>query len=125
MASAAYFFPFFLLFVVPGLFLWLLGAAAFYRLLGMESIFRAPWLGFALLVRLLQLEHLFFPINNRYSASLLAVTAVLALFALLFSGFGAGWTRRSCVLASAATPKVISESGLPKNAQRRRHRVQR
>ncbi len=100
--SAAYFFPFFLLFVASGLFLWLLGAAAFYRSLGMESIFRAPWLGFALLVGLLQLGHLFFPINNRCSASLLAVTALLALFALLFSVFRAGWTRRCYALASAA-----------------------
>jgi hypothetical protein len=102
MTSADYFFPFFLLFVASGLFLWLLGAAAFYRSLGMESIFRAPWLGLAILVGLLQLGHLFFPINNRFSASLLAVTAVVAVFALLFSGFRAGWTRRSYALAGAS-----------------------
>jgi hypothetical protein len=49
MMSADYFPGFFLLFAASGLFLWLLGAAAFYRSLGMESIFRAPWLGYALL----------------------------------------------------------------------------
>jgi hypothetical protein len=50
--SADYFLAFFLLFAASGLFLWLLGAAAFYRSLGTESIFRAPWLGYALLVGL-------------------------------------------------------------------------
>ena len=100
MASADYFLAFFLLFAASGLFLWLLGAAVFYRSLGMESIFRAPWLGYALLVGLLQLGHLFFPINGSFSRSLLAVTSGLAFLALLLGGFRARWTRRSYVAAS-------------------------
>jgi hypothetical protein len=99
MASTDYFLTFFILFAASGLFLWLLGAAVFYRSLGIESIFRAPWLGYALLVGLLQVGHLFFPINGSFSRSLLTVTSVLALLALLFGGFRARWTRRSYVAA--------------------------
>jgi hypothetical protein len=102
MSSTDYFLTFFLLFAGSGLFLWLLGAAAFYRSLGMESIYRAPWLGYALLVGLLQVGHLFFPIHGDFSRSLLAATGGLATFTLLLGSFHAGWTRRSCVLAGVA-----------------------
>jgi hypothetical protein len=63
-----------------------------------------------LLVGLLQIGHLFFPINRDFSASLLAGTGVLAIFALLFSGFGAGWTRRNCIVGGAALLLLVAIS---------------
>ena len=65
--SSDYFIAFFLLFAASALFLWLLGAAAFSRDLGMESVFRAPWLGYALLVGFLQIGHLFFSVHARFA----------------------------------------------------------
>jgi len=92
MMSVDYFLPFFLLFVASGFFLWLLGAAAFYRPLGMESIFRAPWMGYALLVGLLQLIHLFWPINRNVSLALVVGTTLCAACALLIGSFRRKWT---------------------------------
>jgi hypothetical protein len=100
--STDYFYQFFLLFVASGLFLWLVGSAAFYRSLGIESIFRAPWLGYALLVGLLQLGHLFFPVNWGFSISILVGTSVLAIFALLFSVIRAGWTPQNYAVGGTA-----------------------
>ena len=84
--SADYFLAFFLLFAAAGLFLWLIGAAAFYRSIGMESIFRAPWLGYALLVALLQVGHSFFPIDARFAGVFVLAVVLVAGGALLFGG---------------------------------------
>ncbi len=84
--SADYYFPFLILFVASGLFLWLLGAAAFYRSLGTGSLYRAPWLGYALLVALLQIGHLFLPIDARFAVVFVSAAALVAGGALLFGG---------------------------------------
>jgi hypothetical protein len=92
-------------------FLWILGAAALYRSLGMESIFRAPWLGYALLVCLLQLGHLFVPLNKGFSTAVVAGTSVLAILALLLGGFRAGWAQqklRSCQRGPASSRLRVS-----------------
>ena len=108
--SADYFFPFFLLFVASGLFLWLLGAAAFYRSLGMESIFRAPWLGFALLVGLLQITHFLYPIHKQFAIAIVSGTAFVAVCVLLFGGILAGWTRKRAVAVIASTALLLGIS---------------
>jgi hypothetical protein len=108
--SSDYFSPIFLLFVASGLFLWLLGAAAFYRSVGMESIFRAPWLGYALLVCLLQLGHLLVPLNEGFSTAVVVGTSVLSILAVLFSGFRAGWTRQNYALAGVVLLLLVSVS---------------
>ncbi len=56
--------PFYLLFVGFGLFLWLIGTAASCKPIRIDLIFRAPWIGYSLLVGLLQLVHLLWPINR-------------------------------------------------------------
>ena len=84
--SADYYFPFLILFVASGLFLWLLGAAAFYRSLGTGSLYRAPWLGYALLVALLQIGHLFLPVDARFAIVFVSAAALVAGGALLFGG---------------------------------------
>ena len=101
MLSADYFLSFFLLFAASGLFLWLLGTAAFYRSLGMESIFRAPWLGYALLVGLLQIGHLFFPIDTQFARTVVSGAVLAASVAFLFGGAIKGLPRKRIVAALA------------------------
>ena len=101
--SADYFLAFFLLFAASGLFLWLVGAAAFYRSIGMESIFRAPWLGYALLVALLQVGHLFFPIDARFAGVFVLAVVLVAGGALLFGGATKELTSSRLVTAFAWT----------------------
>ena len=89
MTSDNYYF-FFALFVASGLFLWLLGTASFDRRLEAGSIYRAPWLGYALLVCVLQLSHLVLPINNSVS---ITVVVGLALLGTLFASRRQGLDR--------------------------------
>ena len=81
--SADYFFPCFVLFSLSGIFLWLAGAAAFFRENWLESLYRAPWLGYGILVGVLQLAHLFSPITRAASIIVLATVFVLASVILL------------------------------------------
>ena len=76
--SAGYFLPCFALFALSGIFLWLAGAAAFCRENRLESLYSAPWLGFGILVGVLQLTHLFSPINRNASTIVLAMVSVPA-----------------------------------------------
>jgi hypothetical protein len=65
--TAAWFFPAFFVFLLFGLYTWMLGGAAFGRLSGNQGLFRLPWLGYGLLLGLLQITHLFSAINPRFS----------------------------------------------------------
>ena len=66
---------FFLIYLACGLYLWLLGAAVFG---GRASLFRAPWLGYAVLIACLQIAHLFTAINPAFSWTFLAVSLLCA-----------------------------------------------
>ena len=110
MISTDYFLGFFLIFAASGLFLWLLGAAAFYRSLGIESIFRAPWLGYALLVGLLQIGHLFFPIHARFAVVFVSAAVLVAGGALLFGGASKVMTRDRIAAALAWTVFLLGVS---------------
>ena len=81
--SADYFFPCFVLFSLSGIFLWLAGAAAFFRENWLESLYCAPWLGYGILVGALQLAHLFSPITRDASIIVLAIICILAAALLL------------------------------------------
>ncbi len=81
--SADYFFLFFVLFVASALFVWLLGAAFFLRQGGLRSLFHAPWIGFGLLVGLLQVAHLISPIDRRFSIIFVAGTLLVTLTTML------------------------------------------
>ena len=75
---------FFLIYLACGLYLWLLGAAVF----GGRSLFRAPWLGYAVLIACLQIAHFFTAINPAFSWTFLAVSSLCAggIVALRFRG---------------------------------------
>ena len=75
---------FFLIYLACGLYLWLLGAAVFGGWETGRSLFRAPWLGYAVLIACLQIAHFVTAINPVFSwtflaASLLCAGGVLAL----------------------------------------------
>ena len=69
----------------------------------MESIYRAPWLGYALLVGLLQIGHLFFPIDARFAGVFVSAAVLVAGGALLFGGARKELTRSRLVTAFAWT----------------------
>ena len=81
--SADYFFPCLVLFSLSGVFLWLAGTV-FSRANWLESLYCAPWMGYGMLVGVLQFAHLFSPINRRASLIVLAVLCAVA-FALLLA----------------------------------------
>lgn len=85
--STDYFFLFFLLFIGSTLFLWLLGAAFFFRLGGVRSLFHAPWIGFSLLVGVLQIAHLISPIDRRFSLFFVGCALLVTLTTLLVRSF--------------------------------------
>ena len=49
----------------------------FTRMRTMDGIFQLPWLGYALLITLLQVTHLIFPVNRGFSAGFLIVTSII------------------------------------------------
>ena len=53
--------PSYLIFLLFGLYAWALGGAVFTGMRGIAGIFQLPWLGYALLIGLLQITHLAFP----------------------------------------------------------------
>ncbi|HEY5770625.1 MAG TPA: hypothetical protein VIS71_12340 [Terrimicrobium sp.] len=108
--SSDYFIAFFLLFAASALFLWLLGAAAFSRDLGMESVFRAPWLGYALLVGLLQIGHLFFPVHARFAVIFVSAAVFAAGGALLLGGATRVMTKKGVAAALAGTVFLLGVS---------------
>ena len=76
----------FVVFLLFGLYIWTIGAAVFGRSRGIEDLFRLPWLGYGVLLGALQIAHIFFPIDRRFSAGLLLVTAALAISVYLWRG---------------------------------------
>lgn len=80
--STDYFFLFFLIFAGATLFLWLLGAACLSRPNGLRSLFHAPWLGFGLLLGVLQIAHLVSPIDQGFSVVFVVGASLAALTAL-------------------------------------------
>ena len=69
---------FFLIYLAGGLYLWLLGAAAFGGWETGRSLFRAPWLGYAVLIACLQIAHFFTAINPAFSWTFLATSLLCA-----------------------------------------------
>jgi len=76
--TATYFFSALFLFLLFGLYTWVIGGAVFFGVRGMPGIFSLPWLGYGLLIGLLQVAHLFSPIDRSFSAGFLIVTLVAA-----------------------------------------------
>jgi hypothetical protein len=69
---------FFLVYLACGLYLWLLGAAVLGGWKTGRSLFRAPWLGYAVLIACLQIAHFFTAINPLFSWTFLAVSVLCA-----------------------------------------------
>ena len=69
---------YFLIYVACGLYLWFLGAAVFGGWETGRSLFRAPWLGYAVLVACLQIAHFFTAINPTFSWTFLGVSFLCA-----------------------------------------------
>jgi hypothetical protein len=94
---------FFGVFIASGFFLWLVGAAFFDRHLGSDSIYRAPWLGYALLAGSLQFVHLVFPIQKGISIAVIAGLTLAAFCSLFLGGAFKGWmANRRTALGSVA-----------------------
>ncbi len=85
--SADYFFLFFALFAGSTLFLWLVGLTCFFGSNGLRTLFHAPWIGFGVLVGLLQIAHLMSPVDRRFSILFVACSSLLAVSALLIRLF--------------------------------------
>ncbi len=88
--SADHFLLFFLVFGGSALFLWLIGTACFLRSPGPRSLFHAPWLGYGLLVGSLQITHLFWAIDRRFSTGFVAISSFAGLCVLMGSLLGKG-----------------------------------
>jgi hypothetical protein len=69
---------FFLIYLASGLYLWLLGLAVFGGWETGRSLFRAPWLGYAVLIACLQIAHFFTAINPAFSWTFLATSSLCA-----------------------------------------------
>jgi hypothetical protein len=81
--TSPWLFPGLFIFLLSALFLWALGGAVFGSLNGISNLFRLPWLGYGVLLGALQIAHLFFPIDHRFSVAFLMITAAGTL-AILF-----------------------------------------
>jgi hypothetical protein len=100
--STDYQMPFYLLFVGFGLFLWLIGTAASCKPIRIDLIFRAPWIGYSLLVGLLQLVHLLWPINRPASQAIIVGMTSCAVGVLMVGAF-----RKKETLKGAGTGMVV------------------
>jgi hypothetical protein len=67
-----------LIYFACGLYLWALGAAVLGEWKTARSLFRAPWLGYAVLIACLQIAHFFTAINPVFSWTFLAVSVCCA-----------------------------------------------
>ena len=108
--SSDYFVPFFLLCAASGLFLWLIGAAATCKPLRVELVFRAPWIGYAVLIGVLQLVHLVWPINRSVSTVVVAGMGLCALGALLARGLRREWSWRRVGIGVALAVLLVAIS---------------
>lgn len=77
--TSTWFFPAFLVFLLFTLYTWAVGGAVFGASPGIPGLFRLPWLGYGLLLGLLQITHLVLPIDRRFSAGFLLVTLGIAV----------------------------------------------
>src|SRR5262245_17155834 len=111
MTSETYLF-FFGVFVAAGLFLWLLGRAVFDRPPQEGSIYRAPWLGYALLVAFLQITHLFLPIDQRFSITIVIGLALITFVSLLLAPSPGKWTLKRAATALGAMGLALGISFL-------------
>ncbi len=69
---------FFLIYLACGLYLWLLGAAVFGGWETGRSLFRAPWLGYAVLIACLQIAHFVTALSPAFSRAFLAASSLCA-----------------------------------------------
>ena len=69
---------FFLIYLACGFYLWLLGTALLGDWETGRSLFRAPWLGYAVLIACLQIAHFFTAISPAFSWTFLAVSLLCA-----------------------------------------------
>jgi hypothetical protein len=81
--TSNWFFPAFLIFVLFGLDTWTVGRAAFGGSPGIQGLFRLPWLGYGILLGLLQITHLFSPLDRRFSIGFLFLSSVFAVLIAL------------------------------------------
>ena len=75
--TALWLLPSYLVFLVFGLYIWALGGALFAGVRGIGGVFQLPWLGYGLLIALLQIAHLLFPIGQWLSAGFFIITSIL------------------------------------------------
>jgi hypothetical protein len=100
----SYLFPFFLIFAVSGLYLWLLGEA-----FGSSSrtwsgnALRAPWIGWTILLGALQLTHVFVPIIRQTAAALLLLCGLVAVIVVSIRIIG----RRGLAPAPSRSEHII------------------
>jgi hypothetical protein len=90
--TSAWLFPAFLIFLLSALFLWALGGAVFGSWQGIANLFRLPWLGYGVLLGILQIAHLVLPIDHRFSLTFLIVTAGGSIVVLVIR---AVWSRET------------------------------
>ena len=69
---------FFLIYLACGLYLWVLGAAVLGEWKTARSLFRAPWLGYAVLIGCLQIAHFLTAIDPPFSRTFLAISVLCA-----------------------------------------------
>jgi hypothetical protein len=81
--TSAWFLSAFCIYLLFGLYAWAVGGALF-GVRGSESVFSLPWLGYGMALGMLQLAHLFAPMDRSFAVSFLLVTSALAL-AILWS----------------------------------------
>ena len=97
-------FPAFLVFLLSALFLWALGGAVFGSFHGSSNLFRLPWLGYGVLLGCLQIAHLFFPIDHRFSLAFLMITAGATIAVLITK---AVWRSESPREAQSGSSKLV------------------
>jgi hypothetical protein len=102
--TAAWFFPAFFVFLLFGLYTWALGGAVFGGPPGIQGLFRLPWLGYGLLLGLLQITHLFLAIDRPFSAGFFLLSSGCAVLIHLTR---AAWRGRSLNGLARGWPKLV------------------
>ena len=102
--TSTWFFPAFLIFVLFGLYTWSVGRAAFGGSPGIQGLFRLPWLGYGVVLGLLQVAHLFWPIDQYFSTRFFLSTLTLAVMIQIGR---AAWWGRSLTELARGWPKLV------------------
>ena len=95
--TSAWFLSAFVVFLLFGLYAWAVGGAVF-GVRGPESVFSLPWLGYGTALGMLQLAHLFVPVDRSFALSFLLMTSALALAILLCRARWHGFNLRRVIL---------------------------